>query len=185
MAAENGGKRNENGVLAEIYDWVEAAVFALVVVVLMFTFIFRIVWVDGQSMEPTLSDGDRVIISHLFYKPRIGDIVVITQPNAFNKPLIKRIIALSGQTVSIDYASSKVYVDGVALDEPYVSEAMEPRGDISFPYTVPQGFVFVMGDNRNNSGDSRYSSIGPVDERYILGRVVFRVYPFDGIGKMD
>ena len=109
-----------------------------------------------------------------------GDIVVITEPNYFNEPLIKRVIATGGQIVDIDYGSSTVYVDGVALEEPYINESfiLQNSDDITFPYTVPEGHLFCMGDNRNHSTDSRSTLIGAVDERYILGRAMLRILPF-------
>ncbi len=169
---------------SELFEWLETVAFSLVAVVLVFTFIFRIVGVDGKSMQNTLQDGDRLIISHLFYQPKAGDIVVVTQPNAVNKPLIKRIIALGGQTVDIDTERGLVYVDGVVINEPYIKEPTVriPNPPMTFPYTVPEGKVFVMGDNRNNSLDSRSTDVGPIDERYILGKAIFRIYPLNRLG---
>lgn len=168
----------------EVFEWLETIAFSLVAVVLIFTFVFRIVGVDGDSMMNTLQDKDRLIITHLFYQPKRGDIVIITQPNSVNKPLVKRIVALEGQTVDIDTDRGLVYVDGEVIDEPYILEPTTymPPSSVGFPYTVPEGKVFVMGDNRNNSLDSRSTGVGPIDERYILGKAVFRIYPFDSIG---
>lgn len=169
---------------SELFEWLETIAFSLVFVILVFTFVFRIVGVDGESMQNTLENGDRLIISHLFYQPKAGDIVVVTQPNAVNKPLIKRIVALGGQTVDIDTERGLVYVDGVVINEPYIKEPTVriPSPPVTFPYTVPEGCVFVMGDNRNNSLDSRSTDVGPIDERYILGKAVFRIFPFNKFG---
>ncbi|MBQ8732797.1 MAG: signal peptidase I [Oscillospiraceae bacterium] len=167
----------------EIYEWLESGVFALTVVVLIFTFLFRIVMVDGRSMQPTLQDQDRVITVSLFYKPAPGDIVVVTQPNAMNHSLIKRVIAVEGQTVFIDPETGDVSVDGKVLTEPYIMEKINPSkiGDMKYPLTLKDGEVFVMGDNRNNSSDSRDSMIGIIDERYILGKAVLRIFPISDI----
>ncbi len=180
-------KKSESGFKTELFEWLECIVFSLVAVVLIFTFIFRIVGVDGRSMVPTLQDQDRLVISHLFYTPKQGDIIVITQPTAVNEPLIKRIIAKEGQVVDIDFSTGTVYVDGTALSEPYINELTTNSAtcNIELPVTVPEGKVFVMGDNRNNSRDSRDSSIGMIDERYILGKAFFRIYPFSDIGPVE
>ncbi len=168
----------------ELFEWCEAVVFSLVFVVLIFTFVFRIVGVEGDSMKPTLHSDDRVIITHLFYKPKAGDIVVVTKPTSIKKPIIKRIIATENQEVYIDFEACEVYVDGELLDEPYIMEPTRKQADVEFPVTVPPGHVFVMGDNRNNSRDSRESQIGMIDERYILGKAIFRIYPFNRIGNL-
>lgn len=168
----------------EVFEWLECIVFSLVIVVLIFTFIFRIVGVDGLSMYPTLKDKDRVVISHLFYKPKMGDIVVITQPTVVNKPLIKRVIATGGQKVDIDFKNGIVKVDDRVLNEPYINERTTLENDVTFPVTVPQGELFVMGDNRNHSSDSRYSGIGMIKEGYILGKAIFRIYPFSSFGTL-
>ena len=166
----------------EIVEWMEAIVYSLVAVVLIFTFLFRIVGVDGESMTNTLQDQDRLIVTHLFYEPKQGDIIVTTQPSAVNKPLIKRIIAVEGQTVDINFETHQVIVDGEVLDEPYIREPTSRKGDIEFPITVEPGKVFVMGDNRNDSLDSRFAEVGQIDKRYILGKAVFRIFPFNAIG---
>lgn len=166
----------------EIFDWLEAIIFSLVVVVLIFTFLFRVVGVEGESMLPTLNNGDRVLISNLFYNPKPLDIIVLTDQTESNKPIIKRIIAVEGQTVDIDFNTGEVKVDGSVLDEPYIFSQTKVEGDVKFPVKVPEDKVFVLGDNRNNSLDSRYEEVGLASENDILGRAFFRIYPFDSIG---
>ncbi len=170
-----------------VYDFVSIIMAAFIIITLIFTFAFRLVGVKGQSMENTLYENDWLItMQKSEYK--CGDIVVITEPNYFNEPLIKRVIAVGGQTVDIDYSTSTVYVDGKAIDEPYIKEKfiLQNADDISFPYTVPEGKLFCMGDNRNRSTDSRSTLIGgAVDERYILGKAVVRVLPFGAFDIYD
>ncbi len=182
--SEQNAALSKSQLKREIFEWLETVAFSLVAVVLVFTFVFRIVGVDGDSMLDTLHDGDRLIITHLFYQPKAGDIVIITQPNAVNKPLVKRIVAIGGQTVDIDTDRGLVYVDGEVINEPYIKEPTVkiPSPPMEFPVTVPEGKVFVMGDNRNHSLDSRSTDVGMIDERYILGKAVFRIYPFTRIG---
>lgn len=179
-----------------IFDWLEVLVHAIIAVVICFSFLFRIATIDGPSMENTLLDGERVIITNLFYEPKVGDIVVISRNkensvykmNDSNTPIIKRIIALEGQTVDIDFQSGVVYVDGIALKEPYTKTPTNAKYDIEFPVTVDEGCVFVLGDNRNDSMDSRDSRIGEygmIDTRYILGHAIYRVLPFDKLGRLD
>jgi signal peptidase I len=150
---------------------------AIIVIFILFTFLFRAVGVDGTSMVPTLNDGDWVAISGINFQPRRGDIVVVTQPNEVHEPLIKRIIAVGGDIIDIDFLNREVAVNGTVIEEPYISEPTSRKFDVVFPLAVPEGFVFVMGDNRNNSKDSRASGIGLIDERYILGTTRFRLYP--------
>ena len=167
------------------FEWVDALVSAVVIVVLLFTFLFRTIGVEGTSMSPTLLNGDRLIVTHLFYQPAPGDVVVIVQPESDTPAIIKRIIAVEGQTVDINFSFGTVTVDGQVLEEPYINEPTYMKRDVNFPVTVPQGCVFVMGDNRNRSLDSRDSSIGMVDQRYILGKAVFRLFPFQKIGLIE
>lgn len=172
--------------IREIYDWVEIFVVTISVILLAFTFVARIAYVDGPSMEQTLHDGETLIVSNLFYTPNQGDIVVFQSPDSsVEGGVVKRVIATEGQTVDIDFDEWAVYVDGAKLDEPYVNFLEGYRmleDDVKFPVTVPEGHIFVMGDNRNHSHDSRKSDIGFVDTRFIFGRVLFRVTPFDKIG---
>lgn len=135
-------------------------------------------------MLPTLHTNDRLIVSSINYQPQYGDIVVSVQENAVEKAIIKRVIAVGGQTVDIDTEKGIVYVDGKALEEPYIYDLtyVIPYPPMEFPLTVPEGTVFVMGDNRNDSLDSRSTDVGFIQERYILGKVVFRIFPFDRIG---
>ena len=165
----------------ELYDWMDCIVYSVLVVVLLLSFCFRLIGVDGTSMVPTLQDGDRVLLQSIFYKPQAGDIVVFTK---LQSPLVKRIIATEGQIVDIDFAQGIVYVDNVPLDEPYINELTTTIGDVSFPVEVPQGCVFVLGDNRNHSSDSRVSQVGMVDTRHILGKISFRLLPFSSFGKI-
>lgn len=173
------------GLAGELYEWAQALVYSVVFVVILFTFFVRIIGVDGVSMIPTLQHSDKIVVSNMFYTPKQGDIIVLRKKSFLEEPLVKRIIATEGQTVDIDFISHNVYVDGVRLDEPYINAPTTREGDVSFPLKVPEGYVFVLGDNRNNSADSRISTLGVIDERYILGRVIFRVYPFDKIGKIE
>lgn len=168
------------------YDWLEIFIVSVSIVFLMFTFFFRVAKVDGESMENTLFDGQALVISKLFYTPHTGDIVVFQLPDSvFSEPIVKRVIAVAGQVVDIDFTNWKVYVDGVELDDSYVKHdttAAMRMSSYTFPYTVPEGKIFVMGDNRNNSIDSRDSRIGPVDTRCLLGKVIFRLTPLSKLG---
>lgn len=169
------------------FDWGEAIVCALVVIVIVFTFFLRPIGVDGNSMFPTLNNGDVMIVSDLFYNPEKGDIIVLHQPDIegfIEGPIVKRIIATGGDEIDIDFELGEIYVNGELLDEPYINEFELPLNyeGVDFPQTVPQGCVFVMGDNRNASTDSRHPDIGMIDERYIMGRVMAVVWPLQNFG---
>ena len=164
----------------QVFDMIGSVLSALVIIFIVFTFLFRAVSVVGSSMVPTLSDGDWLLVSSRSDYDR-GDIIIITQPNDRNEPLVKRIIALEGETIDIDFESGEVTVNGKVIDEPYIKEMTHLSYDMDFPYQVPEGCVFAMGDNRNDSLDSRSTRIGPIDERYILGKAIVRILPFDQI----
>ena len=163
----------------ELYDWLQCIVSAIILGIFIFVFIGRTIGVEGDSMRQTLHWNDRVIMSGLFYTPKNGDIIIFRPPTeAFGStPLVKRVIAMEGQTIDIDFDTGDVMVDGVVLDEPYINEVTASRLSFSGHETVPPGHVFVMGDNRNKSSDSRDSRIGMVDTRYILGKVLFLLIP--------
>lgn len=171
-----------------LYSWLQPLIFALVALILLSTFVGRIIGVDGRSMMPTLHDHDMLVLQSIGYKPAQGDIVVLTQRSFSDKPIVKRVIATGGQTVDVDYASNTVTVtgsDGVrtVLDEPYLGEPMRLPSSMSNTHIeVPVGSICVFGDNRNNSTDSRSPSVGTVDERCVLGRAVLILLPFQRFG---
>ena len=167
-----------------LFEWVETLVIAFFAVILFFTFVFRLAAVNGESMLPTLVDKDRLIVSYLFYTPKNGDIVIVNNDNpALEKVIVKRVIATEGQTVDIDFDSGEVKVDGKVLQEDYINNlTLLDEGGHSYPVTVPENCVFVMGDNRMNSLDSRDSRVGFVPEDEILGKVSLRIFPFSRFG---
>ena len=163
-----------------LHDWLQAVVGSVLAVVLIFTFGVRILGVSGQSMRETLQNGDKLLVvnGYLCGEYRQGDIVIFQKPTFENgEAIVKRVIATAGQTVDIDFDAGVVYVDGEALEEPYIREPTWLNEGLEFPVTVPEGCVFVMGDNRNHSKDSRYADLGPIDSRHILGRAVFLIWP--------
>ena len=163
----------------EAYEWVQALVCSVLAVVLLFTFVIRLIGVDGHSMVPTLQDGDRLLVlnSALCGDCEPGDIVVLRKESFLPEPIVKRVIAVGGQVVDIDFGSWTVFVDGVRLHEEYISDKTFREEGTAFPLTVPEGSVFVLGDNRNHSTDSRDARLGTVDTRYIIGRAVFLAFP--------
>lgn len=164
-----------------VFEWVSSVMASFVVIFLIFTFFFRVVQVSGTSMLQTLNDKDWLLVSHTEGDVKQGDIVVATPPSYENGPVIKRVIGVEGDEIYIDFLKGVVYVNGQALDEPYTNSLTNLSYDVTFPVMVPEGCVFVMGDNRNGSLDSRSTQIGFVDEEYILGRVILRVFPFEKI----
>lgn len=183
MTEENTKKKK----VKEVLEYAESLTVVFAVMLLIFTFIARPATVDGESMLPTLRNGERLVISNLFYEPAPGDIVVLCgeADREEGRNLIKRIIAVGGQTIDIDFETGEVTVDGEVLDEPYILERTHLDEGTEFPLTVPEGEVFVMGDNRNASRDSRSLSVGTVKEEYIVGRVLFRFFPFDRFGTVS
>ncbi len=166
-----------SAMLGLFYDMVDSFKGAIIVVFIIFACFFRVLGVDGESMLPTLKDKDWLAISGITTNIERGDIVVVTQPWERNVPIIKRVIAVGGDVVDIDFDNHKVYVNGKELYEPYINEPTAVSYDVTFPVMVEEGKVFVMGDNRNVSLDSRSSKIGFIDEGYILGKALIRLYP--------
>ena len=170
----------------DLYFWLQALVMVLVALILIFTFIGRIIGVDGDSMYPTLHHGDMLLLQSIGYTPKQGDVVVLTKEfDAADGPIVKRVIAVGGQHVEIDYNAGTVSVDGQVLSEPYIntSEIMrEPYYENLTSVDVPEGSIFVMGDNRNHSSDSRDVTLATVDERYVLGRALWVLVPFQNFG---
>lgn len=167
----------------EILGWVESIVVAVAVVALIITFIGRPVMVDGISMQNTLQNKDRIITTHLYASLHYNDIVVIRRNE--EKPLVKRVVGLPGDTVDVDYEQHKLIVNGVPIEEDFIKDEMRQPASfplIALPVTVPEGSLFVMGDNRNNSLDSRAAEVGLIDERNVIGKAVFRIWPFSRFG---
>lgn len=170
-----------------VLEWTEEVIIAVVLIAVIFTFLFRIITVTGTSMVPTYNSGDRVLVTGGAFHVKQGDVVVII--NVLDEPIIKRVIATEGQTIDFNYEDKTVLVDGVPLDEtkfglqngvtdqPYTSFEL-----LEFPQTVPDGCVFVLGDNRAVSEDSRYQVVGMIDKRDILGKAVFHLFPLEKIG---
>lgn len=185
--AEIKTEKKEHRFANGLYEVVSIFSAAVIIIMILFTFIFRFVGVIGSSMVPTLKDGDWLVISQykFDYEPSYGDIVVISQPNIFNENIVKRVIATEGETVDIDFITGRVIIDGVVLDETYINNATTTSGDVEFPLTVPEGYVFVMGDNRQASTDSRFSVIGLIKNEYILGSADYAFSAGKGLEKVS
>ena len=176
-----GGKaRKEASDGRDLYLNIRVLVIMMTAFVLMFTFVARIIVVSGPSMLDTLHNGDLILVWSLGYSPKQGDIVVVTQESYQEDSIVKRVIATEGQRVDIDYNSGLVSVDGQALREDYIKEQMlvPSYGEGINHVTVPEGCIFVMGDNRNESADSRFPAIGIVDARCVIGRGLAVLFPF-------
>lgn len=202
---DNGSKeKKKRGIAAEAYDWLDTILGSVIAVIVIFTFFTRLSSVDGGSMNPTLEDKERLFITDMCYTPAHNDIVVLWAENllndsgtGFGKPVVKRIVGIGGDKIKIDFESGTVYRNGEALQLEVEDSLLYEDGHTILDYTrrpldyaeifgeevtVPEGYVFVLGDNRNNSRDSRDAAIGLVDERLIAGKVYLRVTPFDKFG---
>jgi signal peptidase I len=199
---EDISSNSKSGLFRDFMDLLESVLFTVFITTLVFTFICRLSEVEGDSMLDTLVDKDRLVISNLFYTPKYKDIVIVNsnyatlfdadselkQSDGLNKVLVKRVIALPGQEVDFDFNRGKVLVDGVELDETYAREPSWKNpytNAFTYPITVPEGYVFVMGDNRNNSRDSRNESVGLISNGQILGRALFRIAPLNRFGLLE
>ena len=177
---DNKKKEEKIGWQKTVVLYMHDLIYMLVIIMVLFLLVFRVIVVSGSSMYSTLIDGDYLLlISNLFYQePEYGDIIVASKDSFENgEPIIKRVIAVEGQTVDIDFNAGTVYVDGVALQEPYINNATTLDEGIKFPLVVDEDCVFVLGDNRGRSQDSRSPSIGLIDNREILGKAIFLFLP--------
>lgn len=191
-------------ILGDIMEICESVITSIFVVILIFTFLCRPVTVEGSSMNPTLLNADKLIMTTFLYTPKQGDIVVVENDESHyyragdtselitgeglekGKRLIKRVIATGGQTINIDFDNGIVYVDGKALSENYIKAPTKyNNGAFTYPVEVPEGYIFVMGDNRNNSTDSRDPHVGFVKNEDVLGRAVLRFYPLETFKLLD
>ena len=177
---DQSSEENKTGWQQNLLMYLHDLVYMLAVIIVAFLLVFRLVVVSGSSMYSTLWDGDWLLVlsNTLYREPEYGDIVVVCK-DSFNdgEPIIKRVIATEGQTVDIDFVSGTVFVDGKMLDEDYTFTPTNRNSGMEFPLTVEAGCVFALGDNRNDSLDSRYPAIGQIDKREILGKALFLFYP--------
>lgn len=183
---ENAGQDNKpkakKSIEHTVVELVSIVASSIVAIMVIFTFAFRIVGVSGPSMEETLQDGDWLVVSAFVTEPERGDIVIITQPNAYNEPIVKRVIAVEGDKVDIDFENAVVKINDKVINEPYLgSPTKVDEGAWDYPITLKEGQLFVMGDNRMHSSDSRSPDIGLINEKYILGQVLMRFSPINEI----
>ena len=176
------------------YEWLHTLVTSIVMVVILLTFVFRLVVVDGASMMDTLYDKDQIFVTNFCYTPQCGDVVVISKGAQLDKPIIKRVIATEGDTVYIDFRTGDVYVNDEVIDEDYIKDETREKGSYitelikngnyskESPIVIQPGYIFVMGDNRNNSKDSRHLGPVPIDE--VMGGAVFRFWPLSDAGSV-
>ena len=181
-AAEYMENQPQKSAVSEAYEWMESFLVPLLAFLLIFTFFARLATVNGSSMVPTLHNGERLILQQAGYTPEYGDVVVVDRSLTDEDAIVKRVIGKEGDVIYIDFETGEVWRNDTLLDEPYINEPTILQYDIAFPVQVPEGCVFVMGDNRNHSLDSRSSDIGMVDIRHIMGKTVFRFFPFDKFG---
>lgn len=185
---EKQGKREKGSLASDLFDWAEALVYALALLVVVCAFFVRLSGVQGTSMYPTLDNGDQLLLLSFGYnEPERGDIVVLMADDFMDQPLVKRVIGIGGDVIDMD-PSGTVTVNDEALYEPYINDLNGQDmylGDIQFPLTVPDGQVFVMGDNRNGSSDSRKAEVGTIPYEKIVGKAVFRLFPFNRMGRIE
>ncbi len=186
-AYKNKPEKNSTSYIEVAFELIEQFAFVCAIVLVMFAFVVRLNIVNGTSMDNTLAGGQKLAVSSLFYKPKAGDIVVIHDITAtpYNSPIVKRVIATGGQTVDIDFDTWTLTVDGEIVDES-AYRYLNPdtpllRAEYKFPITVPEGEIFVLGDNRNDSADSRQIEIGTIDARCVVGRAVARLTPLTDV----
>lgn len=170
-----------NKLTAVCFEWIKPVLFAVCLAPLIIIFLLRMVDVDGPSMMDTLQNQDKVIVTSLLYQPQPGDIIAISHGENIDKPLIKRVIAVEGQKIEINAQTGDVTVDGVLLDEPYIKDRTLGGINWDFPSVVPEGKVFVMGDNRLISKDSRDSDVGLIHMSDIIGKAQAVIFPFDHV----
>ena len=178
--------RIANPFVRSLVEWIIAIGLAVILFFVLRMFLFRVAHVSGFSMAPTLSDGDRVILNRaavVFGTTRPGDIVAFPYPNNPSEYYIKRVIGVSGDV--IDLINGSFYVNGEPLQDAFSDIAIWSTGNVMFPVTVEEGRVFVLGDNRNSSKDSRYATVGTISDREILGRVLVRIWPVGELGQVD
>ena len=183
--AANGNEANnwKKSVMLYLHD----LIYMLMGILLAFLLLFRVIVVSGDSMYSTLMDGDYLLLlgNLVYQEPEQGDIVVISKKTFDNgKPIVKRVIATEGQTVDIDFDNALVFVDGIALEEPYINSPTSFNEGTVFPLTVEENCIFVLGDNRGVSRDSRDPVIGQVDEREVLGKAIFLMIPGTSHGQL-
>ncbi len=173
-----------DGAMSSFYDWIRCILFAISIVVVCLIFLFRLVDVEGSSMNNTLTTNDKVVVTNLFYTPHNNDIIVISHGASYDKPLIKRVIATEGQSINLDYENERIIVEGTVLDEPYINGTTfgGNYADYEIPEVVPEGKIFVMGDNRAVSKDSRSYEIGLIDVDSVIGKAQFVILPFNHFG---
>ena len=167
-----------------IYDFLQTFFYMTAIVVLAMVFVVRPVSVDGRSMNPTLWDKDIMLVTNYYSAPKTGDIVIITHGKKLMEPLVKRVIATEGQKLSINFKKSQVRVDGKVLNEPY-TQGKTIVGNGVIPEVVPKGKLFVMGDNREDSLDSRSKKVGLIPVENVIGKAICRFYPFEKMTSLD
>jgi signal peptidase I len=206
---EQEGQSKSKKIIDDICDMVESVLFSIFTVILIFTFLFKVASVIGTSMIPTLEEDDKLIIASAFYNnPKQKDIIIVDSQNAhlpkdtdgdgvvddvvesegINKTIVKRVIATAGQTIDIDFSTGNVSIDGEVIHEAYINDLTlldESKGEFEYPLTIPEGYVFVLGDNRGVSKDSRSCEIGLIDIDDIVGKVVLRISPMEKFGFLE